>query len=180
MKLNTLPFSNLSKLNQTSLSRVVSHIKNRTFCLITAFRGHLTREENLKRNKELTIELKKLKFGFFQVNGKFVQSDHADGKKIFAQEDSFFVIGPDLNDNSSEQFAKEMIKLGNKFDQQSIILGLSDGIFEIDKSGNKITKFKNSPNIITNKDAEYFMTQLIGRGNRAFKLSAIQDIKDNK
>ena len=49
-----------------------------------------------KNNQALQEELAKYiinsHWGFFRVNGKFVQSDHKDGKKIFAQEDSYFVV----------------------------------------------------------------------------------------
>lgn len=170
----------IKPINQASLSRVLNHMKKKAFCLITAFRGNLTREENLKRNKELAKYIINSHWGFFRVNGKFVQSDHEDGKKIFAQEDSYFVVGPELNNEEAvEDFKSNMIMLGRKFDQQSIILGTEDGVFEVDKVGKKLTKFKNSPDIVTNKDAENFMTQLISRGNRAFKLSAISTIEDN-
>ena len=91
-------------------------------------------------------------------------------------EENFDFIHPE---EAVEDFKSNMIMLGRKFDQQSIILGTEDGVFEVDKVGKKLTKFKNSPDIVTNKDAENFMTQLISRGNRAFKLSAISTIEDN-
>jgi hypothetical protein len=59
--------------------------------------------------------------------------------------------------------------LGRKFKQQSVIVGTPKGVFEYDKFGNIVTKFKNSPALITDKDAESYMTQLIGKGERAFK-----------
>lgn len=57
----------IKPINQASLSRVLNHMKKKAFCLITAFRGNLTREENLKRNKELAKYIINSHWGSFRV-----------------------------------------------------------------------------------------------------------------
>ena len=178
MSVNTqiLQALNETILNESSLSRVISHIRGRSFCLITSFRAKnekgevISREDNLKTNKELAKDLSNLKIGFFKVNGKFIQSDHKDSEPIWVSEDSYFVVGPNLKDKEAcDIFKNEMVKLCGKYNQQSIIIGTPEGVFEFDKTGNKLTNYKTKPTIITDKDAEKFMTQLIGKGQRAFK-----------
>ena len=173
-------------LNESSLSRVLSHIKTRCFCLITAFRAKddkgepISREDNIKSNKKLAYTLINSHWGFFRVNGKFVQTDHNDGKPVWVKEDSYFVIGPKYdNTEACEDFISEMVMLGREYKQQSIILGTPEGVFEYDKFGKKLSTFKKDPTTITNKDAESYMTQLIGRGERAFKFE-IGDVKAEK
>jgi hypothetical protein len=113
-------------LNEISLSRVASHIKDRPFALLTAFRfkdkqtGELiSLQTNRSNNAKLENDIRSAGFGFVKMLGRY-EEDYGD-KKVKVTEESFMVIG---RDNSPAQvgavkgFAKRM---GQKFGQDCVL-----------------------------------------------------------
>jgi uncharacterized protein (DUF927 family) len=114
-------------LNESSLSRIKQHISEHDSGIITAFRNQedcgkgddITRSENLKRNKSLKSSLSK--YGVTFVQGAWLENGDTEVK-----ENSFFVV--DLKDSGS--LKKDLIKLGEKWEQDAIIF--------IEQGGEKI------------------------------------------
>jgi hypothetical protein len=113
-------------LNEISLSRVASHIKDRPFALLTAFRFKdkqtgepISLQTNRSNNAKLENDIRSAGFGFVKMLGRY-EEDYGD-KKVKVTEESFMVIG---RDNSPAQvgavkgFAKRM---GQKFGQDCVL-----------------------------------------------------------
>jgi len=113
-------------LNEISLSRVASHVKDRPFALLTAFRfknketGELiTLQTNRSNNAKLENDIRAAGLGFVKMLGRY-EEDYGD-KKVMVTEESFMVIG---RDNSPAQvgvvkgFAK---KTGQKYGQDCVL-----------------------------------------------------------
>ena len=116
-------------LDEVSMGRIYQHIissdKTKSWGIVTAHRGELTSAENKRRNKELENELRNLGLGFAEIDGMWREckdkeidySDCPDDKKVPTQEKSFFV--PNIS-------KKDIHKLGNKYEQDSVIYGGDD------------------------------------------------------
>jgi len=98
-----------------SLSRLYTHIeKGRSVAFISAHRGDLKPAENNKRAKTLKADIKKTGNTPVPVRGEYVE-DHK-GKKIKVKEKTFMVVADNFM-----QLKKQMMKLGIKYDQDSIL-----------------------------------------------------------
>ena len=122
----------MTEMNEASLSRVWQHAEsNRPIALLTAFRGEYDREENVRRNKELAATLRKLGYGYFFVDGYWIENQGTP-EEIHVAEDSIFVIAPEGTD---EKFRSQMISLGNKYNQDGVLVKDRDGAKVYDKQG---------------------------------------------
>jgi hypothetical protein len=98
-----------------SLSRLYTHIeKGRSVAFISAHRGDLKTPENNKRAKTLKADIKTARLAPVPVRGEYVE-DH-EGKKIKVKEKTFMVVADNFM-----QLKKQMMKLGIKYDQDSIL-----------------------------------------------------------
>lgn len=123
------------KLLETSLGRVWQHAKSdRPIAILTAFRGEYDHETNLKRNKELAAKIRNLGYGFFFVDGYWIENAGTD-KEIHVAEDSIFVVAPI---DSDESFKNHMIGLGNTYEQEGVLLKTTDGTKIYDQDGEVI------------------------------------------
>jgi hypothetical protein len=116
---------NRMSVNESTLSRVWQHNENdqTVFAILTAFRGQYSREENLKRNAILAADVRKLGYGFFYLDGYWIENQ-GSAEERHVSEDSLFVIGK----ASDKNFANNLHNLGNKFDQEAIVLKDQDGV----------------------------------------------------
>jgi hypothetical protein len=131
-------------LTETSLSRVWQHFNNpdHSVAILTAFRGRhdydpeLTAREvyhkNVDRNKQLASELKRLGYGFFFVDGHWIENQGSE-HELAVKEDSIFVIGSAKN----SAFAQDMHKLGDSFNQDAVLVKDLDGTRLINKDGSE-------------------------------------------
>lgn len=120
------------QLNEASLSRVWQHVQSdRPIALLTAFRGEHTYEENVARNKELAASLRKLGYGFFFLDGSWIENQGTD-KEQHVSEDSIFAIG---NAGDDENFRQHIVELGAKYDQDAVLVKDKDGANLYDKNG---------------------------------------------
>jgi len=92
------------------------------FAILTAFRDEFSKKQNLSRNKILASKLKSEGYGYFYVDGYWVENKGKDNE-VKVSEDSIFVIN---NDNKPE-FFDLIIKLGKTYNQ--------DGVFIKNKNG---------------------------------------------
>ena len=105
----------ISEAASRSLSRLYTHIeKGRTVAFISAHRGDLKTPENNKRAKSLKADIKKTGNTPVPVRGEYVE-DH-EGKKIKVKEKTFMVVA-----DSFAKLKRDMMKLGIKYDQDSIL-----------------------------------------------------------
>lgn len=117
---------------ESSLSRVWQLTKSdRPFALITAFRGEHTRKENLSRNRELAANLRQLGYGYFFVDGYWVENAGTP-QEAHVSEDSIFVIG-DIG--TDRQFAKNLVSLAARYNQDGVLIKTQDGVHIYDKAG---------------------------------------------
>ena len=123
-------------LNESGLSRVHQHINAHDTAVITAFRNNPSSDEgsvepippgeqeesplkaNKARNRNLKAVLLKMGYGVTRVDGSYIENfDDADNRKEVSEE-SFFVVN--LKDDPN--FNNNIVKLGQKFCQDSVLL----------------------------------------------------------
>ena len=126
---------------ESSVSRTKFYLQNYECATISAFRPganidrkdekELTnRRDVLKRNKKHSAELGKklteLGYTHFLVDGAWVKTDEKDrpiinkrGEKSIGSEITYFVVNN--NGDTREQFRNNLKKLGNDFDQDSVM-----------------------------------------------------------
>lgn len=122
----------MTQVTEASLSRVWQHTNSeRPIAMLTAFRGEYDREENVKRNKELAATIRKLGYGFFFLDGFWIENQGTEDE-IHVSEDSLFVIAPEGTD---EEFRSAMIKLGAKYNQDGVLVKDKDGAKVYTKTG---------------------------------------------
>lgn len=84
--------SNEILINESSLSRILSHVNNeRDFAILTAYRGIYSHNENKIRNSVLAADIKKLGYGFFHLDGFYIENMNTSDER-HVKEDSLFVI----------------------------------------------------------------------------------------
>lgn len=122
----------MTQITEASLSRVWQHTNSdRPIAMLTAFRGEYDREENVKRNKELAATIRNLGYGFFFLDGFWIENQGTEDE-IHVSEDSLFVIAPA---GSDEEFRSAMIKLGAKYNQDGVLVKDRDGAKVYTKTG---------------------------------------------
>jgi hypothetical protein len=111
-------------LDEASMGRIYQHVvsnpKMKSWGIVTASRGENTPAENVRRNKELENDLRKLGLGFVHVDGMWREckdqsidySKCPDNMKVPTEEKSYFV--PNVS-------KKDINKLGNKYKQDSVL-----------------------------------------------------------
>jgi hypothetical protein len=122
-------------INESSLSRVWQHFfsnKNRSVGILTAFRGEYPYEENVKRNKSLAADIRNAGYGFFYVDGYWIENQGTEHERP-VKEDSIFVVGP----ASDTSFKSKIHSLGNKYDQEAVIVKDTDGTNIVFKNGDR-------------------------------------------
>jgi len=85
-------------LKETSINRLIKHSNNDkiSIAIITAFRGELSKQENIKKNNEIEKEIKPLGYGYIKLEGHWIEEQ--DGKKVNVKEISYFIIGKENDD----------------------------------------------------------------------------------
>jgi hypothetical protein len=174
-------------LNESSLTRIHSHIMKHDCAVITAFRNKLINcmsedngdklniGDNKMRNKHLKSALLSLGYGVTSVKGTYIENYMSDNQ-VEVKEDSYFVVN--LTDNPD--FISHIKKLGEMFCQDSVMIveqgGDNNYLFGTNKSdfpgyGEKIELGYFKPGI----EAE-FMTKVSGR---PFALESFGDLQIN-
>jgi len=174
-------------LNESSLTRIHSHIMKHDCAVITAFRNKLINcmsedngdklniSDNKMRNKRLKSALLSLGYGVTSVKGTYIENYMSDNQ-VEVKEDSYFVVN--LTDNPN--FISHITKLGEMFCQDSVMIveqgGNNNYLFGTNKSdfpgyGEKIELGHFKPGI----EAE-FMTKVSGR---PFALESFGDLQIN-
>ena len=105
------------QLRESSLSRIWRHTQEHQSGGITAFRPEFTKSENLARNKQMLAYLMNKGYSVTTVKGSYVENKGAPTERR-TSETSFFVV--DMKDSGNLE--KDLIKLGKKYDQESVLV----------------------------------------------------------
>jgi hypothetical protein len=125
----------MTLVREASLSRVWQHTKSdRPIALLTAFRGEFDRDQNVRRNRELAAKIRKLGYGFFFVDGYWIENQGTT-EEIKVSEDSLFVVAPRGSDN---KFRQQMVELGASYNQDGVLIKDKDGAKVYNKSGDVV------------------------------------------
>lgn len=120
----------LGPLNESGLSRIYKHTLWHDYGTITAFRyapdcgegTPYTKKENLQRNASLVAKLRAEGYSVTKIKGSYIENYGTDDEKEVG-ENSFIVI--DIADKGN--LKKTLMKLGEEFEQDSIIFGEAGG-----------------------------------------------------
>ena len=123
-------------LNESSLSRIYSHIQKTDVAIITAYRDDPfdlskclpeaeiveadtknPRASNLLRNRNLKAVLLSKKYGVTKVKGSYIE-DFDTPQAIEVKENSLFVVNLEQDPN----FISDIVTLGKKFCQDSVLI----------------------------------------------------------
>ena len=121
-------------LNESSLSRLWTHMQNHQTAMITAFRddpedgeecisdpqpseGRTALQKNKDRNRDLKATLLKFGYGVTAVQGTYIEN-YMKKNAIEVKEDSMFIV----NLEDAPQFFTNLEMLAQKFCQDSVLL----------------------------------------------------------
>lgn len=107
----------MTRLEESSLSRIWRHTQNHESGAITAFRDDRSKQENRKANRELKALLRRKGYGVTSVDGSYIENFGSDNAREVS-EPSYFVV--DLEDSGNLE--KDLKKLGQMFDQDSVLI----------------------------------------------------------
>lgn len=128
---------------EITLSRVWQQATepDRQFAIITAFRRVHTREKNLARNKSLGADLTTAGFGFWVLDGHWIENRGTPGESD-ASEDAFFVS----SDGTQREFCKILQNLIVKYEQEACIIRLPGDVVRLfTADGNNVPLGKFDP-----------------------------------
>lgn len=102
----------INNLNESSLSRIFQHVKSdNPFGVVSAYRGDLPIATNKQRHDELKKMVRDKGYGFIEMRGGY------NGDQGFVEEYSVFIPMVDK---------KDLIDIGQHFDQHSVIFKSND------------------------------------------------------
>lgn len=116
-------------INEANLSRLISQVQNKDFCIMSAFRTEdYTLEQNRERNRSLLKFLNGKKMGGYPLIGHWQTApqgvDYKDATKdqlVDSIEESFLFPKPE--NMSREDFIAICSELRDKYDQEAVIIG---------------------------------------------------------
>lgn len=114
------------ELIESGLSRIHKAIKKHDYGIITAYRyapecgtgEPYTYDQNQKRNSHLLAKLRARGYGVTAIKGSYIENYGSTNAREVG-ENSFFVV--DIQDSGS--LRDDLLKLGEEFEQDSIIFG---------------------------------------------------------
>jgi len=125
---------------ESSLSRVWQHFKNddRTVVILTSSRDGMLADDVIKGNKYIASKLQNAGFGYFFVEGHFIENK-GDDDEAKVKEESVFAIA---DKNKSQNLISLTHKLANRYNQDAIIV--KEG-----KGNSSVSYFLNKDNTKT-------------------------------
>jgi hypothetical protein len=103
-------------IKEKGLSRIYNKIQDHDCGMMTAYRSEYNYSQNQQRNKNLIAKLFSLRYGVTAIRGGYIENYNTpDAKEV--SENSYFI--EDSNDHHN--LKSDLIKLGEYFDQDSIL-----------------------------------------------------------
>lgn len=106
-------------LTESSLSRLFSKTQKHAVGAISAFRGELSKQENLKRTGQLSAYLRSRGYGITQIEGGFIENFGTPQQRDVSEKTLFVVNPVEGGDNGALE--ADLKKLGAVYDQDSIL-----------------------------------------------------------
>ena len=176
-------------LEESSLSRVYSLFNSKDILnpvsIISAFRGNNTYQKNLNLQSSLKSDIRSLGYGFIELIGHFTENKGTP-EEVDVTEESLCVIGNIRKETDikiyEDTFIKNILKLGRKYNQESVIIKTTQGTNLIEASnGEIIIKFngfsiKQLTDYLRSEDAAY--SELKKKKNRYFNFYEARRIRE--
>ena len=120
-------YLNEEMINESGLSRLWKKYQECDSGTISAFRGERTRKENMENSGKLSAALVGAGYSVTSVDGVYIENyGTSDAKKV--KEKSFIVF----DYKKKGTLKKDLMKLGEKFDQDSITFNsVEDGVYAL-------------------------------------------------
>jgi len=150
----------MDNINEVKLGRVLQHFESdKVVVILTGFRGDKSQKENEQRNKKIAAEFRKAGYGFFYVDGYWIENKGTP-EEVKVSEDSIFAI-------ADKEYEKSFIDLAhdqaNKYDQDAIFVKTENKVYLLYKNGKEEildSTFK------ANKLGDFY-TKLRGKGKNS-------------
>ena len=166
-------------LQESSLSRVYSLFNSKDIlnpvAIVSAFRGENTYQKNLSLQNSLKSDVRSLGYGFIELIGHFTENKGTQ-EEADVTEESLCVIGNIRRETDikvyQDTFIKNILKLGQKYDQESVIIKTTEGTSLVEaNNGEVIMKFngfsiKQLKDYLTSEVTAY--SELKKKKNRLF------------
>lgn len=160
-----------------NMSRLINHLENNDVAFITSFRHNLSKSENLKRNKELALDIHNMGLGYIRVKGGYLEepeSSEIEPKTVI--EDSYAIIHKPITNESQDEFFDEMLGLCGKYNQDSVLICLLNRLDKPKAAYNSAGNIVYGPfEKLTFNDVEEFFTELHGH---KFKMESFTESED--
>lgn len=150
------------------LSRIVQHMRERPFGVVSAFRNEYSRKENLERTKEMQAMVRKAGYGYIRMEGGWIE----DGDKEVV-ENSIFIIGDP--DQDILEFGGFVNDVGIAFQQEAVIVGDMQAVNLVYPNGNT-EQIGTVDKIETTSVGQYFSKI---KGKKFAFAESIEDIVDS-
>lgn len=109
------------RLSESSLSRLWSKTQKHSCGTITSFRGNKTKAQNKATNKEMLTYLMGKGYSVTKIKGSYIENFGSENEKEVGEE-SFFVCNQKVDGDDGGQLKKDLIALGRKYDQDSVLI----------------------------------------------------------
>lgn len=109
----------LPPLLETSLARIWQHHRERSFVILTAWRGDKDKQVNRANLKRLKAQVRAAGYGFIQLIGVGQEKD-AEGNIIYAQEPSLLIPTNEKSAEDGRALLKKALKWGKQYEQYAI------------------------------------------------------------
>jgi hypothetical protein len=151
-------------LYEAGMARVLEHVKQHPFAVLTAFRANNTLKHNRLLNKKLEQQLRTIGAGAVKVLGHWQESpdgmwfgrnfDEMNPEELIDTiEESYFIPMPE--NMEFDDFRKWTLNIINNFSQDAAVISDGIGIYLIDKTGDLI---KIGNKITVDKIAQAYST----------------------
>ena len=149
------------------LSRILRHMQDSPFGVVSAFRNEYTLKENLERTKDMQNMVRREGYGYIRMEGGWIE----DGDKEVT-ENSIFIIGSP--DEDFDEFASFINEVGTSFDQEAVIVGDMTDVLLLYPDGNH-EKIGSVDKINTTSVGEFFSKI---KGKKFAFAESVEDIID--
>lgn len=109
------------RMDESSLSRVWRKTQDHSCGIISGFRGENTRRENMSNNRQILVYLQGKGYSVTSVQGGYLENHKSKDEKE-VKEPSFFVCNHKVEGDDGGELEDDLIKLGRKFDQDSVLI----------------------------------------------------------
>jgi hypothetical protein len=172
---------NVNIISEASLTRLLRHYEDGSFAIITAYRDEYSKEEKIRKNRELRGILNSMKMGVHQLVGHWQECqlkdvDYEDCPKNKLKdvvERSYFV--PKRTDMTDKEFEKIIHGIVKKFEQDAAVLYVDGTAYILPKSGSKI---KIGTKLSLNKIAQGY-SQHVKKMNVPFTFEGVEQPGSN-